>query len=162
MFFMFCLEGQNWLHRQWDSEKKGGNQKRDGLQIRTIPETQRGVFYTKSTLTEQSGVLRQRERTRCQRRLKRKVLAGEELCIVTAPDKHRYAERLKVSVNKMGELKLKNQVKAVQLNPYTCTCTSYMLAYTRESIHKWAYNAAILQSHEVVRVPALAHSLISR
>lgn len=33
-------------------KKKSGKQKRDGLQIRTIPETQRGVFYTKSTLAE--------------------------------------------------------------------------------------------------------------
>lgn len=32
--------------------------------------------------------MRQREHTRCQLQLNKKVLAGEELCTVTAPDKH--------------------------------------------------------------------------
>lgn len=68
--------------------KKRVANKIDGLQIRTVPVTQRGVFYTKSTLAEQRGVLRQRERTRCQLQLNKEVLAGEELCTVTAPDKH--------------------------------------------------------------------------
>lgn len=69
-------------------QKKSNKQKRDGLQIRTIPATQRGVFYTKSTLAEHRGVLMQRECTHCQLQLNKKVLAGEELCTVTAPDKH--------------------------------------------------------------------------
>lgn len=67
--------------------RRGGEKKlrRDGPQIRTIPGTQRGVFYTESTLAEQKGVLRQGE---CAHFPAERVLAGEGLCTATAPDKH--------------------------------------------------------------------------
>lgn len=67
--------------------RKKGKQRRDGLQIRTIASTRRGVFCTKSTLPEQRVVLRQWDHTYCQGQLNKNMLAGEEQCAVTAPNK---------------------------------------------------------------------------
>lgn len=82
---------------------------------------------------------------------------------MTAPDKHGYSERLKVSVTKMGELEFKKQVKAVQLDPYICTCTSCMLAYTHTQMGIQC-NMMLMQCRhsdpEVFKVPALAHCLV--
>lgn len=93
VFPMFCLAGGGGkigcrATMRIRKRKKKSKQRRDGLQIRTIAGTRRGVFYTKSTLAEQRVVLRQWERTRCQLQLNRNMLAGEELCAVTATDKH--------------------------------------------------------------------------
>lgn len=47
-----CTDNEIQKKKEWQPEER--------WTARTIPGKQRGVFYTKRTLTEQSGVLRQR------------------------------------------------------------------------------------------------------
>ncbi len=114
-------------------KKRSSKHKRDGLQIRTIPGTQRGVFYTKSTLAEQRSVLRLRECTHCRCRLNRTVLVGEELCTLTATDKytgisHKDGLAGPSESNSVGPIYAYSQV---------------MHAHMNQSIHKWALSKGL-------------------
>lgn len=82
---------------------KKRKQRRDGLQIRTIARTQRGVFYTKSALPEQRVVLRQWEHTHCQSQLNKNMLAGEDQRAASVSDKQTgRREDVAESVTKKG------------------------------------------------------------
>lgn len=101
-----------------------------------------GVFYTKSTLAEQRAVLRQWERAHCQHQLNRDVLAGEELCAVTAPDINtQVCGRRRESVTKMGSPEYKDPVESL------CTRaeTRHAYKYARMGTNTWL--AINLMSH---------------